>query len=338
MIPGYIWIAIYLCAICLIAAISHALWRDKANPRMMLQGKRILITGGSKGIGLAAAKECFNRGAHVAILARNEEKLAVAAREISPEDPSKIVTISVDVSDFDRLKQEIENAFRAAGWHGLEILFCNAGITRPHIFSTMEASEIQKLINVNVLGTMYTVRACMPLLERAANQLNSSGAQIAFSNSLYGFIGMATNSIYCASKFALRGFAESLDLELREKKIFITNFWFPDVDTPGFRVEATQQAPAIAEIQEGAGIFKPDTVASGIADAFERGQSDCTWGLDGWMLRNLTIGMRPATKLFSSVVQVCLLGLLRIIGMFYSNQFRVTIQKHGRLADFQSSQ
>jgi len=336
MIAGAIAAASYCGSVCFIAFMAHNLWKDRAKHGRNLEERRVLITGGSEGIGLATAKECFRRGARVAILARNQKKLAAAAKDISPEDPSKVITISADISNESELELAIEKGLNNARWQGLDILFCNAGISKPGLFSALEEGEIAKFININLLGTMYTVKACMPRLEKAANRLGSTGSRIAFSNSLYGFIGMAQNSVYCASKYALRGFTESLDLELREKKIFITNFYFPDVDTPGFRSEAPLLAPAITEIQSGAGIFQADEVARGIADAFEQGISERSWGFDGWMLRNLTIGMRSATNLTDSLAQICLLGLLRMIGMYYNDFFRRTIRKHGNLTDFRA--
>jgi len=336
MIAGALAAAFYFGSVCFIAFMAHILWKDRAKHRKKIEERRVLITGGSEGIGLATAKECFRRGARVAILARNQKKLAAAAKDISPGDPSKVITISADISNASELELAIETGLKNARWQGLDILFCNAGITKPGLFSAIEEDEISKLINVNLLGTMYTVKACMPRLEKAANRLGSTGARIAFSNSLYGCMGMAQNSVYCASKYALRGFTESLDLELREKKIFITNLYFPDVDTPGFRSEAPLLAPAISEIQSEAGIFQTDEVARGITDAFEQGVSERSWGLDGWMLRNLTIGMRSATSLADSLAQICLLGLFRMIGMYYNDYFRRTIRKHGKLTDFRS--
>merc|ERR1712137_1331089 len=117
-------------------------------------------------------------------------------------------------------------------------------------------------------------------------------------------MGMATQTAYCASKFALRGFAEGMDYELRSDNIYVSMAYPPDVDTDQHAHEKTLLHPAIAEIQSEGGLFQPDEVGSTICTALERGDRTVVWGMDGWMLNNLCYGMGQPSSLADTFSQV----------------------------------
>jgi len=176
------------------------------NDQRSFAGQVVLITGGSRGIGYATAEAFLGQGARVAICAVDENRLADALRQL--EAHGDVAGWPADVADYAAVEELVRLTLARFG--RIDILVNNAARMALGDFATQDIALIDKIIDVNVKGTLYATRAVLPqMLERGA------GCVVNISSSL-GTFGMARVAAYCASKFALVGFTEALDHEVKE--------------------------------------------------------------------------------------------------------------------------
>ncbi|HOO56320.1 MAG TPA: SDR family oxidoreductase [bacterium] len=175
------------------------------------EGKVALITGSSRGIGLATACRLAGMGAKVALNGRNEERLKRALEKVSAICPEAIV-VAGDVSDPESAKRMIEETVEKLG--GLDILINNAGVSMRAALEELDAETCGNVVDVNLKGCIYPTFFALPHIKK-------SGGSIIFISSIAGLIGLPTASLYCATKMALRGFADSLRCELEPQGVHI---------------------------------------------------------------------------------------------------------------------
>ena len=166
-----------------------------------LEGKIALITGGTTGIGLATAKQFVNEGAYVFITGRRDPELAAAVKEIG----KNVTGVQGDVSnlgDLDRLFAQIQ---REKG--KLDIVFANAGIAKYAPLGTITEEFFDSIFNINVKGLLFTVQKALLLMP--------DGASIILNASIVASKGLSSNSVYSATKAAVRSFARTWTTDLR---------------------------------------------------------------------------------------------------------------------------
>jgi NAD(P)-dependent dehydrogenase (short-subunit alcohol dehydrogenase family) len=186
-----------------------------------LAGKIALVSGGSGGIGLATAKEFVKEGAYVFITGRRDSELAAAATEIG----RNVTGVRGDVSnlgDLDRLFAQIK---REKG--KLDIVFANAGSAKYAPFGTITEELYDSIFNINVKGLLFTVQKALPLL--------TDGASIILNASIVASKGLSANSVYSATKAAVRSFARTWTTDLKERRIRVNAVSPGSIDTPGLR-------------------------------------------------------------------------------------------------------
>jgi NAD(P)-dependent dehydrogenase (short-subunit alcohol dehydrogenase family) len=184
-----------------------------------LASKTALITGGNSGIGLATAKQFVNEGAYVFITGRREPELAAAVKDIG----RNITAVQGDVSnlgDLDRLFAQIK---REKG--KLDIVFANAGVARYAPLGTITEEFFDSIFDINVKGVLFTVQKALPLLP--------DGASIILNASIAGSKGFSANSVYSATKAALRSFARTWTTDLKGRHIRVNAISPGPIDTPG---------------------------------------------------------------------------------------------------------
>jgi NAD(P)-dependent dehydrogenase (short-subunit alcohol dehydrogenase family) len=184
-----------------------------------LEGKIALVTGGSSGIGLATAKEFVNEGAYVYVTGRRDRELAVAAQKIA----RKVTSVRADVSslaDLDHLVQQIE---REKG--RLEVVFANAGVAKYAVMGDVSEELFNFVFNINVKGLLFTVQKALRLMP--------DGASIVLNASVVGSKGLPANSVYSATKAAVRSFARTWSTDLKSRRIRVNAVSPGATDTPG---------------------------------------------------------------------------------------------------------
>jgi len=184
-----------------------------------LEGKVALVTGGNSGIGLATAKAFVNEGAFVFITGRREAELAAAVEEIG----GHVAAVQGDVSnrgDLDRLFEQIKKEKGR-----LDIVFANAGVAKYAPLGDITDEFYDAIFDVNVKGVLFTVQKALPLMP--------DGASIILNASIVASKGFAANSVYSATKAAVRSFARTWTTDLKARRIRVNAVSPGSIDTPG---------------------------------------------------------------------------------------------------------
>jgi NAD(P)-dependent dehydrogenase (short-subunit alcohol dehydrogenase family) len=184
-----------------------------------LEGKIGLVTGGTSGIGFATARRFVDEGAYVFITGRREPELTKAVKEIG----RSVTGVRSDVSkldDLDRLFAQIKHEKDR-----LDVVFANAGIGKYAPLGTITEDFYDSIFNINVKGVVFTVQKALPLLP--------DGASIVLNSSIVGSKGLSSNSVYAATKAAIRSFARTWTTDLKNRHIRVNAISPGSIDTPG---------------------------------------------------------------------------------------------------------
>jgi NAD(P)-dependent dehydrogenase (short-subunit alcohol dehydrogenase family) len=184
-----------------------------------LEGKIALITGGNSGIGLATAKRFVNEGAYVFITGRRDPELAAAVEEIGRNVTGVRGAVS-NLGDLDRLFAQIK---REKG--KLDIVFANAGVAKYAPLGSVTEELYDSIFDINVRGLLFTVQKALPLLP--------DGASIILNASIVASKGLSANSVYSATKAAVRSFARTWTTDLKDRHIRVNAVSPGTIDTPG---------------------------------------------------------------------------------------------------------
>lgn len=182
-----------------------------------LVGKTAVITGGTTGIGLATAQLFVGEGAYVFITGRRQKELDAAVREIG----TNVTAVQGDVSnlsDLDRLYETVKARGR------IDVVFANAGVVGFAPLGTTTEEHFDKIFNINVKGTLFTVQKALPLL--------NDGGSIILTSSVAGSKGTPGSGVYGASKAAIRTLVRVWTSELRERRIRANVISPGPIDTP----------------------------------------------------------------------------------------------------------
>ena len=184
-----------------------------------LEGKVALITGGNSGIGLATAKQFVNEGAYVFITGRREAELAAAKKQIG----KNVTAIQGDVSNLDDLDRLFAQIKKEKG--NIDIVFANAGVARYAPIGTITEDFFDSIFDINVKGVLFTVQKALPLLR--------DGGSIILNASIVAAKGLSSNSVYSATKAAVRSFARTWTTDLKDRRIRVNAISPGPIDTPG---------------------------------------------------------------------------------------------------------
>ncbi|HSL01643.1 MAG TPA: SDR family oxidoreductase [Rubrobacteraceae bacterium] len=237
-----------------------------------LQGKVFAVTGASRGIGAATARLLAMEGCRLALGGRDEAALEAVVRGCS-EAGSDAIPIRCDVRSYEDCERLVAGAVERFG--GLDGLVANAGVGAYGELLDLPLDQITAMLDTNVYGTVYSVRAALPAL------LEGGGGDLVIVASVAGLGGLPNESVYCAGKHAQVGFAESLDHELRPRGVRVTTMCPGGVATE-FAFGAGRE-PGMPELEE---MMGADQVAEAIVFALRQDSS----------LRTLRHVMRPMSE------------------------------------------
>ena len=184
-----------------------------------LKGKIALVTGGNSGIGLATAIRLVHEGAYVFITGRRAAELRAAEQKIG----RNVTAVQADVSnlaDLDRLFDQIKQEKGR-----LDIVFANAGVAKYARLGAITEELYESIFNINVKGLLFTVQKALPLLP--------DGAAIILNASIVASKGLSDNSVYSATKAAVRSFARTWTTDLKARRIRVNAISPGTIDTPG---------------------------------------------------------------------------------------------------------
>lgn len=237
---------------------------------MNYRGKRVLITGGSQGIGLAVAHKFHALGADVVLLARNPDKLSLAAEAIGARPGGSVATLSLDVTDANAVEAALGNGRSGP----VDVLVNAAGLARPTYFELVGPAQFDRIVRTNLYGPYHLCRSLLA-------EMRKSRGYIVNVSSVAGFIGVFGYTDYCASKFGLIGFSEALREEVKRDGVRVSVLCPPDTDTPGMEEENRTKPRETLAISAKAKLLSPEQVAAELLRGMRRERFLIVPGTDG---------------------------------------------------------
>ena len=298
----------------------------------------VVISGGSSGIGYSLALALVRQGSRVTLLARNVTKLKEAqgllqeeyAKIFGDKNTNVVMIASVDVSESEEVViRALVPRIKAFGI--VDLLINCAGTSVAGSFDALPTEEFERMLKINVLGSIYPTRAVLPGMK------STGKGNIVFVASQVAQVAIHGYTAYAASKWALRGLAEALQMEVKPYGIYVSVAYPPDTDTPGYAVEMDSKPSLTKKLSESGNLFKPDAVASDILNQISSQYFGITTGLDGWLLKQLHPGMSPINNIWELVQQIMFCSIARIIAMFYIIGWDMECKKAKELEQSSSS-
>jgi len=246
-----------------LAALATTVWRNRRGS-YELAGRTVLITGGSRGLGLVLARHAAAEGARVAICARDEQELARARQDLLDCGATErdVLALSRDLTNADEVRSLVAEVESRLG--GIDVLINNAGIILGGPLENMDARDFEDSMNTHFWAPFHAMQAVLPGMKRRGE------GRIVNISSLGGKVAIPHLTAYSASKFALVGLSEGFRAELNQHGIYVTTVcpgllrtgstghaevkgqhkkeyaWFSIADAmPGFTMSAEQAARSI---------------------------------------------------------------------------------------------
>lgn len=228
-----------------------------------LEGKIVLITGASSGIGEACAKKFAGLKANLIITARRKERIEKLAQELSQKNKIKVLPVSLDVRNFDSVKSFYEAL--ALEWKSIDILVNNAGLARGlDKFYEGKIEDWDEMIDTNIKGLLYVSRVVIPqMVERETGHIINIG-------STAGHEAYPMGNVYVATKFAVKALSQSFRIDVLEKGIKVTSVDPGMVETEFSKVRFRGDDQRAKKVYEGLQPLTPDDVADAVIYAATR--------------------------------------------------------------------
>jgi len=258
--------------------------------------KRVLISGGSKGIGRALAVQLASAGAHVMVTARGQAALdetVEAMRAVAAAD-RVLGSVSMDVTDSEAVAQGCAQAIERLG--GLDVVVCNTGAAQTGAVADVTPESFEQMMQLNFLGHVRVVQAVQGALAEQGS------GHICLVSSMLGFLGLYGYSAYSASKFAIVGFAQALRQEMALSGVGVSVFYPPTTETPGLEEENKSKPPVVWALESDSGwnkIYTSEQVAHGILRHIRTGRFEGVIGADSKLIYGLARYLPGLTRYFA---------------------------------------
>ena len=242
--------------------------------------KTALICGGSKGIGKETAKEFFRQGGSVCLLARDQQGLDQAVKEVEAlrvHDQQKVFALAGDASKVDEISPLFTDFVERVGIP--DYLINAVGYAYPEYVQNLQFKDFKQNMDINYYGQLVPTMIMIPYF------MKQQKGHISFVSSMMGFMGIIGYASYAPTKFALVGLAEVLRHELAPYNVSVSILYPPDTDTPGFERENETKPFETAAISETAKLFKPEVVAKQYLKGISKNKYQIMFGESLWIWR-----------------------------------------------------
>ncbi|KAJ3487700.1 hypothetical protein NLI96_g3368 [Meripilus lineatus] len=310
---AFSWVVVY--------TLSSMIFRPNWNPR----GRHCVVTGGSTGLGLSLAVLLTKKGADVSIIARNQERLDIALRELeaarqSPQQTLRAYSFNVDTAA--GATTSLEAACSAHNGRAPDAVFLVAGGARPGFFVEQTEEMLKQQFDQNYWAQAWSAWAAAKKMAREKVR-----GKIVFVSSFLGYMSMVGYSPYAPGKFALRGLAETLQSELAMYGIDV-HICFPGtIHSPGYEEENKVKPKVTLKIEETDGGAQPDDAAKGLLKGVEKGHFHITYDFLGDVFRASSRGSSPGNNFFLDAVY-CLIGYVAL--PIWRNSVDRTVRAHAK--------
>lgn len=217
------------------------------------------------------------------------------------------------MSDYDKMCESVNDYISKVST--IDIVIASAGVSRPSLIDDIPFSEFEWMSKINYLGVVATCKACLPQLKK------QNSGRIVIIGSMAGLFGISGYSSYAPTKFAVRGFAEVLAMEMKPFNVFVSVCNPPDVDTPMYKEEMKHKPKECILMSEGSGLFPSEKLASDIIHGIKHYKFFIQTGFDGFLLGVLTAGAMPGANFIDTATSVIFGSLFRFILLFVRRDF-----------------
>ncbi len=242
-------------------------------------GIAALITGGSSGIGLSTARLLAEQGASVWLLARRTELLSEAVKSLEDRRKSasqKFGCVPADVTNLEQVDHALSKVKEAIGVP--DLLVNSAGVAKPGYCQETEMDIFHWMMDVNFYGTVHVTKALLPdmMVRRSGYIVNIS--------SMAAIVATFGYTAYGASKFAVRGFSDTLRSEMKKYRVGVSIAYPPDTDTPQLAYEKQFEPVETQALSATSGRLSPEVVAADILEGVRRGRYMVIPGLESKLI------------------------------------------------------
>ncbi len=242
---------------------------------------RAAISGGSSGIGAAAAILLAKQGCDVALLARDLGRLEATAAQVRAAAPGrKVIVVSMDATDDKSVADACQRVLSELG--GLDLLVANQGYARCAPVWEASMDDFRDIMDTNFFGHVRLVKGF------AEHFKQQRSGRICLVTSMLGFMSFYGYGAYAASKFAIAGFGESLRQEMLPYGVSVSVFYPPTTDTPGLATENETKPPLTWAIEGSSRKFTSEQVAEAMLAGASAGRFVSMVGLDSWAIFRLS--------------------------------------------------
>ncbi|KAI1094749.1 3-ketodihydrosphingosine reductase tsc-10 [Rostrohypoxylon terebratum] len=285
---------------------------------MPVDGKTILITGASEGMGRSAALQLAAKGANIIVVSRSAPKLetVVADLKAAARDPSsqRFTYLTADVSQSDYAAPLLAQAVSWNGGKPLDIVWCVAGTSTPDFWLEVPLSHTRSQMDINFWGCAEMAHAILRLWCAPDAPVVPEPKHLIFTSSVVAFFPMAGYGPYTPAKSALRGLADTLAQELllypQNVKMHVV---FPaSIGSPGYDRENRTKPHITKKLEEGDPVQTPDQVAAGAIQRLEQGHYFVTNAFLGHLMRWGSLSGSPRNNWFTDTIMACLLPIIWI--------------------------
>ncbi|KAI0881970.1 NAD(P)-binding protein [Annulohypoxylon maeteangense] len=311
--------------------------------QMPVEGKTILITGASEGMGRSAAVQLAAKGAHIILVSRSAPKLEAALADVkaAARDPStqRFTYLTADVSQPDYAAPLLASAVSWNNGQPLDIVWCVAGTSTPDFWLEVPITHARSQMDINFWGSAEMAHAILRQWCAADAPVVPEPKHLILTSSVLAFFPVLGYGPYTPAKSALRGLADTLvqELEMYPQKVKLHVVYPASIGSPGFERENMTKPEVTKKIEEGDPVQSPDDVAAGAIRKLEQGQYFITSAFLGHLMRWGALGGSPRNSWLVDTLMCCFLPIIWIFVLpdIYS-KIRKYAKEHGHPATYRT--